>query len=339
MNVYSPIISGSGVQVVHQQLAAEIPGYQVDLVSPKLTLFPPLLRAGHSTNADLIHTSADYGVFFARAKIPMVVTVHNYTSDPAMRRYSSTLQYLHYRSDLRWFTQLTLARSQAVVAVSDYMVRMLRQDLGYRGPVERIYNGVDTARFTPADRERHGQPCRILFCGNLHRRKRAHLLQPLARELGPGFEIWFTRGLGNSPKPAIEDAGAAARLYCVGRIEHAEMPRLYADIDILFMPSVREGFGLCVAEAMACGLPVVAADSSATPELVHHGKGGYLCAPDDLAGFADAIKRLAATAALRERMGIYNRERVERHFALADMVFAYRQLFSQLTQGVSGGDR
>ena len=60
------------------------------------------------------------------------------------------------------------------------------------------------------------------------------------------------------------------------------MPERYGSMDILLMPSVREGFGLSIAEAMACGLPVVATNCSAIPELIDDGKGGFLCPPGPL---------------------------------------------------------
>ena len=53
------------------------------------------------------------------------------------------------------------------------------------------------------------------------------------------------------------------------------MPALYRDVDMLLYPTVREGFGLSVAEAMASGLPVVATDCSSIPELMEDGKGGF----------------------------------------------------------------
>ena len=68
------------------------------------------------------------------------------------------------------------------------------------------------------------------------------------------------------------------------------MHKVYQQSDILFFPTLREGFGLVVAEAMACGLPVVTTDCSSLPELIDHGKGGYLCEPNNL---EDMIGRIS----------------------------------------------
>ena len=108
------------------------------------------------------------------------------------------------------------------------------------------------------------------------------------------------------------------------------MPKVYRQMDALFMPSVREGFGLCVAEAMASGLPVVACGESAIPELVVDQVGGHLCPIDDLDCYADAIRSLAESAERSRLMGEYNRARVEEKFTLSRMVREYQELFTEV---------
>jgi glycosyltransferase involved in cell wall biosynthesis len=98
----------------------------------------------------------------------------------------------------------------------------------------------------------------------------------------------------------------------------------------LFMPSMREGFGLCVAEAMACGLPVVVDGGSAMPELVLDGKGGFICQGDDLDCYTEAFRRLAGDRRLAREMGAFNRVRVEERFTLARMVSEYSRLFEEV---------
>ena len=119
----------------------------------------------------------------------------------------------------------------------------------------------------------------------------------------------------------------------MGPIAHSEMPGVYRDMDVLLFPTLREGFGLVVAEAMACGLPVVVSDCSALPELVVHEQGGYLCRLGDADDFAARIRRLGESPALRAERGQFTRERVLSLFSLKDMVEGYRQLF----EGVAAG--
>ncbi|MDJ0738665.1 MAG: glycosyltransferase family 4 protein [Gammaproteobacteria bacterium] len=333
MKILSPVPRGSGVEVLHRSLMQGIDGYVMRTYSPWWTLLPAALPAFSARDADLVHASADYGWWFHRRGVPLVVTLHNYTSDQAMRPFSSRLQYVHYRSDLRWFHRATLRVATVVVAISRFIGEIATRDLGVTPHLRLIYNGVDHQRFVPAGQARGARPFRVLFCGNLNRRKRAHLLPALAEHLGTGFEIHYTSGLSGAAQAGWRPATGGARLHALGSVPHAEMPAVYQSMDALFMPSVREGFGLCVAEAMACGLPVVACAQSALPELVTQDRGGLLCAVDDVAGYAAALRRLADDAALCRDMGGYNRQRVERLFTRDRMVGEYRRLFEEVLDG------
>ncbi len=338
--ILAPVVRGSGATVLHQELERVLPSYRLCTYSRWLELFPPLmLGVGRGTKPSLVHTGLEYGWWFRRSGIPLVVTAHNYVLDRSMRPYVDAVRYLHYRTDLRWFARLGGASACAVAAVSAYVARRLREDLGLSLTPRVIYNGVDTGRFRPFGPAAARGPFRILYCGNLNARKRPHLLAPLAAALGSGFEILYTRGLGPGAAGPVGAGGGAARLTCVGAMKHGDMTQLYNRVDALFMPSVREGFGLCVAEAMACGLPVVACNASALPELVIDGQGGYLCAVDAVQAYAAALRRIAADPASARRMGEFNRERVRQLFTLERMGKDYRLLFEEvLDKGpVSGG--
>lgn len=87
---------------------------------------------------------------------------------------------------------------------------------------------------------------------------------------------------------------------------------------------------MAVLEAMACGLPVVASDCSAIPELLDDERGGFLCPVGDTVAFADRINMLAESVKLRREMGAYNREKASRQFPLEKMTTAYQRLFSEL---------
>jgi len=83
---------------------------------------------------------------------------------------------------------------------------------------------------------------------------------------------------------------------------------------------------------MACGLPVVATNCSALPELIDDGKGGFLCGLGDVNEFAEKINLLAEAEGLRKEMGGYNRVKIESSFTLSQMVLKYKQLFDEVAQ-------
>ncbi len=84
-----------------------------------------------------------------------------------------------------------------------------------------------------------------------------------------------------------------------------DLGRATASMDIFFMPSVTESFGNVTCEAMAAGVPVVAARATGNVDLVADGETGFLVEPRDIGGYADAIARLirAARAEGRRRQG------------------------------------
>jgi glycosyltransferase involved in cell wall biosynthesis len=96
-----------------------------------------------------------------------------------------------------------------------------------------------------------------------------------------------------------------------------DMKRFYASVDIFALPSLWEGFGYVLSEAMSMRLPVVAFDASNIPEIVAHGESGLLVPERDVVAFADALETLAQDDALRVRMGLDGRQRVESNFTLA----------------------
>lgn len=328
MRLLSPMPTGSGAIVVHRQIEAQITGYRVIPYNPWWALAPPALKLIALKGADLFHTTPDYAVFCTSSKVPLVITMHNYVLDSFMRPYSTFLQRLHYRTDLRCFTRLAMARASAITAVSRFTANLAARDMGLEKPVRIIPNGIDSARFTPqaATSRADQDSIRVLVSGNLTLRKGANLLPDIAARLPRGTEIICATGLG---RRHIRLA-STRNIRFAGRVSYAEMPALYQSVDMLLMPTAREGLPLAVLEAMACGLPVVATDCSSLPELIDEGKGGFLCPLGDAQAFADGIAHLASAPGLRRQMGEYNRARIEKEFTLQQMISSYRSLFEEV---------
>jgi glycosyltransferase involved in cell wall biosynthesis len=109
------------------------------------------------------------------------------------------------------------------------------------------------------------------------------------------------------------DGSLAGRVSFPGPQAGAELARSYARSDVLVLPSRAESYGMVVAEALACGLPVVAADVGGVPEALGHGFGGVrpglLVAPGDPAALGSALRSWLDDADLRRRLGRAARER------------------------------
>ena len=323
--VVALVPSGSGASVIHRALQDAMLGYSLATYPPCWEYFPPLLRRLREPAADLVHAPPDHAVFVCPRRTPLVITFHNYVLDRAMRRYSSVMQRLHYATDLRLYTRMALRRASVVTAVSNFTARLLREDLRFGGPIELIPNGVDVGRFRPMDAPTQDGPLRVLFSGNLTRRKGAHLLPQIARLAGPEVEVHYTTGA----RAGIDEPRWAG-LKAIGRVPYMDMPSLYPQFDVLLFPTIREGMSLALLEAMASGLAVVASDAASNPELIEPGAGGLLCPVGEPQAYAAALRRLAADRERVRRMGQHNRQVVESRYTLERMVAGYRAVFERV---------
>ena len=107
-------------------------------------------------------------------------------------------------------------------------------------------------------------------------------------------------------------------------------------IDIFAHPSLWEGFGLSVLEAMNMGKPVVATNVSALPELVEDTVTGFLVPPRDASALADALLKLAANPSLRQQMGASGQQRCRSFFSVDRMVQETRSLYAEVLASQTG---
>ncbi len=201
-----------------------------------------------------------------------------------------------------------LRRADHVTAVSQFVVDMARKTL-CDVPMQVIYNGIDTDLFRPGNRVRQpGEPFRLLYVGAWRKLKGIDLLAPIMRELGDGFELYYTGGsAAEKDKKHMPD-----NMHDLGRLSQAQVIAAMQNADVFLFPSRSEGLPQVVIEAMACGLPVIAMSGTAVDEVVQHGHSGYLCSckkPQDLAQLVREssstwpLLRQAASASVCERFG------------------------------------
>ena len=172
--------------------------------------------------------------------------------------------------------------------------------------------GVDDAWLTTTPGDRAETPY-VIFLGNVKPNKNlVRLLEAFGRLVGSiphelvlvGQQDGFLSG----DNAAIEAAALLGdRVRFTGRISDEDVRRYVAGADLLVMPSVYEGFGLPVVEAMACGCPVLAARSSSLPEV--GGDAVAYCDPYDVSDIARQIQALLADGAMRASMAERGRVR------------------------------
>lgn len=120
-----------------------------------------------------------------------------------------------------------------------------------------------------------------------------------------GKRGWYYQSLFSQ----VNRLGLNARVHFADYVADADLPALYFLATAFVFPSRYEGFGLTALEAMACGAPVIASNTSSLPEVVD--KAGILLAPNDAHGFAQAMLALATSPAERMRLRVLGLERTQ----------------------------
>jgi len=204
-----------------------------------------------------------------------------------------------------------------------------------------IPNGVDTQRYQPGEsrgalRASLGlEPSVPLvgFVGRLSPEKAPEVFVRAAlllRHLAPEAHcvICGDGPLRESLQAQVERMQLEGRVHFVGL--RRDMPEVYRALDVCVCTSNSEGMPLALMEAMASALPVVATRVGGVPDLVEHGRTGWLVGPRDYEGAAQAIARLLAHDDERHGMGRRARERAVQHFALDESIARTAELLQRL---------
>ncbi len=243
------------------------------------------------------------------------------------------LNFEHYPSDLppaysryyRHFFPRFARKAARIVTVSAFS----KQDIvdRYAVPAERIdvvHNGVSEVYVPVPAAEREDVRARLtggapyLICvGSMHARKNvARLLLAFDRlaEERPDLRLVFV-GERMFRDPRMDEAWAQVRhkdrVVFTGRLDQQDLRNALGAALGLVYPSYFEGFGIPVAEAMKCGVPVVAANASSLPEVA--GEAAVYCDPFDVADITRAMRTLVDDAGLRERLIAAGLERAKRY--------------------------
>ncbi|MBI5115640.1 glycosyltransferase [Candidatus Poribacteria bacterium] len=113
----------------------------------------------------------------------------------------------------------------------------------------------------------------------------------------------------------------------------ADVAAILPQLDLFVLPSLSEGFGLVLLEAMAAGLPVVSTMVDAIPEIVEHGVTGLLVPPAQSRPLAEAINKILGRPYRAREMGAAGRKRAEQCFSVAKMVSETEQLYREVARG------
>ena len=319
-----------GVERFARELALRLPAVRPDRYQ---VVCPPRRfahRMGHAweqgllpalaSRAELILSPANLAPLISRRS---VVVIHDAAALRHPEAYSRS--YVAYH---RHVLPAIADRAVHVITVSEFSRRELVALLGVDPHrVSVIAEGVDE-RFSPSadsgpPRRRYGlSGPYVLVVGTLSDRKNLSVLTQAARALRErGIELV----IAGSDRGYLR--GGTIRTRRLGYVAEPDLPGLYAGATAVLMPSRHEGFGLPCLEAMASGVPVIAASSGALPETC--GDAAILLEPDAPDAFADAAIAVALNGATRDSLSRAGLERARR-FSWDSAAFATDELISGL---------
>jgi len=231
-----------------------------------------------------------------------------------------------------------------VVGVTETAVRLLKKG-GLKRPARVISNGVDLDLFRPRPRheglvQRLGIPRKptVLYTGRLDPDKCMDVWVNAVPHVLERVDAHFIIGGNGTDKPRlqnlVEKMGLTRHVTFAGFLDSSEYPDIYSLADVFAISSPTELQSIVTLEAAASELPIVAVNAGALPELVHHGRNGFLFARDNSREMGEALAILLKDPALRRQMGQESRRIAQAH-DLWQAMRAYEALYSAVSAGSS----
>jgi D-inositol-3-phosphate glycosyltransferase len=287
-------------------------------------LLPQLARLVSTHDVTLIHghtyISSVASVFVAkRYESPVVILQHN-----PFVQYRFPWNTVEHMADFL-LGRYALRSAATVLAISQHTRRYVEKLIGPR-PVEVLYNGVDTQRFTPVDSHegrRHvraslGLPsegCLLFTVRRLVFRNGLDTLLAACCQLREHARILVVIGGSGPEQPVMErfiNQEGLRNVRLVGGIPAEVLPDFYRAADAFVLPTrTGEGFGLVLLEAFASGLPAIATRGGAQEEVVEDGRTGLMVTPERANELAEAALLLSKQPDLVQKMGALARTRAE----------------------------
>lgn len=317
MTVFVCTTEDSGIDRYSQSIAELLPVPVVRTRRYELGLNGYSFARRIGSRNELVHfPSQHFGRYAILAGHPFLVTVH----DLERMCFPLSKDGLKERIGLR-LDALAIKKAKHIIAVSQNTKRDLVRLLGIaEEKVTVIYNGVDHSIFKPNGSKPAPFPY-ILYVGSERPRKNLlRLLEAFARlkksgrfgdlkllKVGtPGRSMAFRK----SVQRAVEELGLEGDVIFTEHVGDHELAAHYGSASALVYPSLYEGFGLPVVEAMACGCPVITSNTSSLPEVA--GDAALLVDPCDVDALSDAIARILEDDHLRRRLAAEGLERSKR---------------------------
>lgn len=314
----------------------------------KFVLFPRQLKRRSAAGASVVHIcDHSNAMYIADATpLPTVVTCHDLlavrggvgedTDCPAsftgrlLQRW--ILRGLRRATAVACVSRATLSDAKRLLSISDHKPDLSVITLGLNYPYRKLPPGEVAQRLASIPELTSGMPFVLHVGSNLRRKNRDGVLRIFAtsKERWNGHLVFAGEPITPELHSLSRELGASDRIVEVKNPESPMLEALYNRATALLFPSRFEGFGWPIAEAQACGCPVICSDRAPMPEVA--GDAGLIHAVEDEEAFAADIVNLSNDAE-RERWSeksLRNAERFSTERLIAEYVALYRKLAPQL---------
>ena len=176
---------------------------------------------------------------------------------------------------------------------------------------------------------------RIIQCGGISARKGVqYLLQAFAELRLPNAELWFVgAGLAETQLQDVIARFRGEHVFFKGAIEQRRLVDLYGECSVAVLASIADGFGMVVAQAMACGLPAVVSDNVGAADMVQHGQNGFVVPSGNVDSLKEHLLHLYNNPVKRAAMGKAARNTAIHGYTWADYGDRLLGLLSAMTAG------
>jgi len=264
---------------------------------------------------DILHSHETHGLMLGDLPIPHVFTLHGFDTENLL---ADAARLGSLRSRLWGMVERRgLARQRHIISITPYVRQMIEPLTD--AAIHDIDNPVDE-RFFAVTPSPHGR--RVLCVGWLNERKNTlGVIEAFALAVASGAEGTLVIA-GQAKQQAyyqkvlacIARHNLAARVELLGHIDHRCLMEELGKASVFLLPSRQENSPMAIAEAMAAGLPVIAANRCGMPFMVTEGKTGFLVDPEDTEQIAERLTLLLGDPAGARQMGLAGRRVAEQRF-------------------------
>jgi N-acetyl-alpha-D-glucosaminyl L-malate synthase BshA len=242
----------------------------------------------------------------------------------------------NYLETTRW----GITQSDAVTAVSESLRQTTVEQLGIQNDIRVIPNFIDPVRYEQArggpGARRWAEPGErlLVHISNFRPVKRVIDVVETFRRVYRQIPSARLLMVGDGPERGrveqhCRENGLCHAITFVGSLPLIE--EVLVGADLFLLPSESESFGLAALEAMSCEVPVIASQAGGLPEVVEHGRSGYLCPVGDVDGMAEAALRLLGDEPMRRAFGEAGRRRAVEVFGQDAVVAQYREIYERVS--------